>query len=152
VIYQPDHPIVDRVALQFQLDPELLSAQIFVESSGDPFAFRFEPAYFDRYVRDRPLVAGFKYGPLAACSFGLLQILLETAIEHGFEDQPQRLFDPMIGMTFGAKYLRHCLDLTGQDYRKALAKYNGSGTAAMAYATKVFSVRDRAASNDLRNV
>ena len=138
--YTATHPLVVRVANQFNLRSDLLAAQILVESSGDPYAFRFESEYFDRYIRDHASAKGYAFGPLAACSFGLLQILLETAIEHGFTDRPEQLFDPRVGLTFGAKYLSHCLNASAGNYHLALARYNGAGTRASAYADKVFSL------------
>ena len=63
-----------------------------------------------------------------------------VALEHGFDDRPERLFDPRVGLTWGAKYLKHCLEVMGQDYRRALAKYNGSGARAEAYAARVFTI------------
>ncbi len=147
MIYTVSHPLVIQVSTQYNLRADLLSAQIEVESSGEPFAFRYERAYFERYINGRVTVAGFRYGPLAACSFGLLQILLETALEHGFDDRPERLFDPRVGLAWGAKYLRVCLDKQAGDYRGALARYNGSGPAAMAYASHVFTVADQQTHN-----
>lgn len=143
VTYSVSHPLILQVSELYDLRPDLLAAQVYAESAGDPWAFRYEHEYFERYVKDRPTVAGYKYGPLAACSFGLMQVLLETALEHGFDGQPQQLFDERVGLTFGAKYLRYCLNATGGEYRRALARYNGSGARADAYATKVFTLREQ---------
>lgn len=140
--YTRSSPLVVQVASMYGLRTDLLGAQILVESSGDPFAFRYEPEFFDRYIKDHASAQGYRYGPLAACSFGLLQILLETALEIGFDDRPERLFDPRVGLNWGAKYLQRCLEATGNDYRKALARYNGAGTRADAYAMKVFALAD----------
>lgn len=143
MIYSRSDPLVVQVASMYGLRTDLLAAQIHAESSGDPFAFRHEPEFFDRYIRNKPQTAGYRFGPLAACSYGLLQILLETAVEMGFTDRPELLFEPRVGLTWGAKYLRRCLDATGDDYRKALARYNGAGARADAYAAKVFTIADR---------
>jgi len=114
-----------RVARAYGLDPELLTAQILVESSGDATAFRYEPAFFRRYVHGNPDAKAAKFGPLAACSFGLLQILLETACEIGFVGQPWDLFTPAIGLEWGAKYFAALLAWAGGDVTRALAAYNG---------------------------
>lgn len=143
VIYTPSHPLVATVSATYGLRADLLSAQIMAESSGDQFAFRYERDFFERYIEHKPSAMGFRYGPLAACSYGLLQVLLETALEFGFDGQPQALFEPLVGLSFGAKYLKHWLQLAGGDYRVALAKYNGSGGRAAAYATRVFALCDQ---------
>lgn len=140
-----DPDLVDQIARVYRLPTYLLAAQIQVESGGDPNAFRYEPAYFEKYIFERD-VKGARYGPLAACSYGLLQILLETALEIGFTDKPEMLFVPRIGLSWGAKYLRLLWDNVGgqpETYRKALVRYNGRGAAAEAYADRVYAVADR---------
>ena len=144
MIYTSSTPLVLHVSGTYGLRADLLAAQIHVESSGNPFAFRYEKDYFERYIHDHATAKGYSYGPLAACSYGLLQILLETALEMGFGGKPQELFDPMIGLSWGAKYLQHCLLKTGNDYPRALARYNGSGARADAYAGKVFATAETA--------
>ena len=143
-------PLVQQVAATYHLPADLLRAQVQVESSGDPFAFRYEHAYFVRYLRHQPDVRGARFGPLAACSFGLLQILLETALEIGFTGVPQDLFTDRIGLTWGAIYLRKCWDTAGGTldvYPKALARYNaglavqGPPFLNQAYIDKVYAMR-----------
>lgn len=140
--YTRSSPLVVQVASMYGLRTDLLAAQIMAESSGDPFAFRYEHEFFERYIKDHASAQGYRFGPLAACSFGLLQILLETALELGFDDRPERLFDPRTGLSWGAKYLQRCLEATGNDYRKGLARYNGAGARADAYALNVFAIAD----------
>ena len=143
------HTLIGTTAARYQLDPALLEAQVIVESSGDPNAFRWEPGYFTRYLKGNPRAVGFAYGPLAACSYGLLQIMLETALEVGFTGRPEALFDPATGLEWGARYLRILLDWAGGDIERALCAYNGGKGAAMSkpyathpYADTVFKVRD----------
>ena len=116
---------ISQVAGCYNLPFALLEAQVIHESSADPFAFRYEHAYFDRYIYNRPDVKGYKYGPLAACSYGLLQIMLETAIELGFTGQPQDLFVPRVGLNWGAKKMQELVAWSKGDYKSALAAYNG---------------------------
>ncbi len=141
--YPPHDPLVIQVASVYGLRTDLLSAQIIAESAGRPDAFRWEPDFYDRYIHGKPHVAGARFGPLAACSYGLLQILLETALEHGFEGRPEDLFVPRVGLNWGAKYLRWCLDASGQDHFRALQRYNGQGKHAHDYAVKVFTLARR---------
>lgn len=144
----PYDPLIQQVANNYRWPFDLLQAQVLVESSGDPNAFRYEPAFFEHYIlgKDPATVPGVKFGPLAACSFGLLQILLETALELGFTDRPEMLFVPRIGLAWGTQYLTRCLArVGGEDYHQALQRYNGAGTAALAYADKVYSLAGRSA-------
>lgn len=120
--------LIQRVANEEHLPFALLEAQVVEESSGNPFAFRFEPAFFQHYIRNNPKAVAKSYGPLAACSYGLLQIMLEVAVEHGFTGRPEDLFDPYRGLSAGAAYLKHLWDMAGgtdDAYKTALLCYNG---------------------------
>ena len=127
-----------HIATSYSLPFNLLRAQIWVESTDDPYAFRYEHAFFEHYLRGKSTVKGAAYGPLAACSLGLLQILLETALEFGFNDRPEQLFVPRIGLEWGAKYLQHCLQRANGDYQIGLRYYNGQGPQAEAYAARIW--------------
>lgn len=122
---------VTTAATKYALSPELLAAQVLVESSGQPDAFRFEPAFYKTYVKGNANAKAGRFGPLAACSYGPLQILLETAVEIGFVGEPEELFIPEIGMTWGAKYLASLLTWAGGEYNKAWSAYNGGKGMAM---------------------
>lgn len=128
--------VINQVAEACPLPADLLESQVVQESSGDPYAFRYEPAYFKRYILDdpttpeneHPQAVAQHYGPLAACSYGLLRILLETAEELGFSGHPEELFNPKTGLWWGAKKMRALWDWAGgtpSDYPQALAAYNG---------------------------
>jgi hypothetical protein len=123
---QVDVALVRDVATACRIPSDVLLAQVLVESAGDPSAFRYEADFFDRYIRYNAMAKGRKYGPIAACSFGLLQIVLETAIEEGFDGQPWDLFVPRIGLTWGAKHLSTLYHgWADEDVDRALAAYNG---------------------------
>jgi soluble lytic murein transglycosylase-like protein len=114
-----------RVATAYGLDPKLLAAQVKVESNGESDSLRFEPAFYRTYIRGNADAKAARFGPLAACSFGPLQIMLETACEIGFVGQPWDLFTPAIGLEWGAKYLASLLVWAHGDYAQALAAFNG---------------------------
>ncbi len=122
---------IQTIATAIPLPADLLKGQVLRESGGDPYAFRFEPVYFQKYIKTNNNAKGFRYGPLAACSFGLLQCLLETAIEAGFTGTPEELFNPATGLTWGGKIMRGLWAAAGglnSNYRAALAAYNGGAT------------------------
>lgn len=138
--------LIESVAAQRQLDPDLLESQVLVESSDDPWAFRFEPAFYDRYLRGKP--AGAVWGPLGACSYGLLQILGTVAQELGFSGPPTDLFIPAYNLHWGALKLARLRDQCNGDIHSALAAYNGglvgnvlSPRRTQGYVDKVLAVR-----------
>ncbi len=137
----PYTALIQQVATTYRLPFALLQSQVIQESGGDPFAFRYERLFWGTYIKSNMAAKARAYGPLAACSFGLLQILMETAMERGFTGRPEELFDPLVGLTWGATHLRHLWDGLGgkaDTYRPALARYNGIGSASNMYADQIF--------------
>lgn len=96
----------------------LISAIIQVESGGDTWAVRYEPDFFNTYLAVvhsvSPLPGVFPPGVsadterrLRACSFGLMQIMGETAREEGFTGTfLTELCNPTIGILYGSLLLR----------------------------------------------
>jgi soluble lytic murein transglycosylase-like protein len=124
-------------AAQFQLDPLLVEAIVLTESSGNTDAFRFEPNFYNRYIKPYKLYAGQNPRRVSS-SYGLMQIMLPVAHERGFDkaNPPEYLFIPAIGLEFGCKHLRFLLDWAAEfgpltavsDQQKleaAIASYNG---------------------------
>lgn len=82
----------------------LLKGLAAAESAFNPSAMRSEP-----HIRD--------------ASRGLLQILERTAKGVGFQGDPAQLFTPVVGLRYGAKYLRELLERY-PDVTQAIASYN----------------------------
>ena len=120
----PLHLAVQAVAAAQGIDPNLVEAVALVESSGRPDAFRWEPAFYRTYIAGKQTAAS-QYGPLAACSFGPMQIMLDVACELGYQGQPWSLFQMPIGLSWGVKYLKSLLDWADGDADKACSAYNG---------------------------
>ena len=118
--------LIGEVASNYKLPATTLEAMVLVESADDPNAFRYEPEFFRNYVRYHDAAKGYRYGPLAACSYGLLQVMLETALESGFTGQPWELFQPRVGLAWGAKHLANLYyGWADEDMDRAVAAYNG---------------------------
>jgi soluble lytic murein transglycosylase-like protein len=108
------------------------------ESTWDPFAIRFEPAFEARYIKPALPLAPSTRQLTEAMSFGLMQIMGETAIEFGWKGKfLTELCDPDLGVDFGCAKLRHCLDISAGDEAKALEFYNGGSN--LQYAAEVLA-------------
>lgn len=121
--------LADKTAAAFSLDPSLLKALIENESSWNPHAERYEGGFFQKYI----VPLGLKDAQEAkdrATSFGLCQVLGETARELGFKESMALLFDPAVNIFLGAKKLRKCLDHEGGKVREGLLRYNGGADKA----------------------
>jgi soluble lytic murein transglycosylase-like protein len=123
---------VDVVAPKYNLPPDLVDAIVQVESAGDRFAIRHEPAYpwlWD--VREnRPFrahgIAGGRLPPSdfrapsgstaltewigQQTSWGLMQVMGAVARELGFHGHFAGLCDPLEGLHYGCRLLARLRD------------------------------------------
>lgn len=92
----------------------------------NPWAVRFEPGFESRYVKPKNAGAPTTEEITEAQSYGLMQIMGETAREFGFNDRfLTALCEPSVGLEYGCRKLRRCFDNANGDLRAALLAYNG---------------------------
>ena len=121
--------IIEIRALEYGIDPDLVEALCFVESSFNPKATRYEPAFFKTYIL--PMLQRNEISPVEATgratSWGLMQLMGQVAREKGFKGQFEELFEPAAGLHWALKHLRHFLDRYPNDIDQpylAIAAYN----------------------------
>jgi soluble lytic murein transglycosylase-like protein len=125
-----------------RLDPALVCAVVEQESGWNPWAMRYEPAFFAKYVA--PLYTNNKISASEAFargfSWGLLQVMGQVAREFAF-DAPflSALCDPHQGLAVGCKVLRKKFDAMASDTTRALLAWNGGANPA--YAAQVLARR-----------
>lgn len=138
--------LVDQIAPQFGVDPDVVEAIVWTESSGNPRARRYEPHQDRNPDAD---TAGVDDGITEDdASYGLGQIMGYTARRLGFKNKDfSALYDERLSITFLCKLLHLELKAVGGDLKCALARYNGGprgnprkdGTLRnQAYVDKVF--------------
>jgi len=65
---------------------------------------------------------------LRAVSWGLMQVMGQTAREFGYPGPLPQLCSPGVGLLYGCKKLKSCFErAAGGDVRQALSFYNGGG-------------------------
>jgi len=101
-----------------------VQAVIIQESSGRAAAYRYEPGFYTRYLKDKAEFAGMDPQRVSA-SYGLMQIMYPVAYELGFRQEPEYLFVPQIGLHYAIPHLAGLVLWAGGDMRKAFAAYNG---------------------------
>ena len=112
-------------AQKYGLEPEIVAAVCEQESSWNPWAARYEPLFYVKYVA--PMNLPGTESQMRATSFGLMQIMGETAREFGFGGgYLTELCDPDTGVNFGCKKLQKCFDIHKVPDCSLLA-YNGGG-------------------------
>jgi len=112
----------------------LLKALVVIESDMNPRAYRYEPKFWDRYLKDNPLWCD-KDPKVVSASYGLTQVMYVVARENGFKRGAEDLYDPVANIGLGAKILRgHHDDAIAEGVhiktgtwpiKIALARYNG---------------------------
>jgi soluble lytic murein transglycosylase-like protein len=120
---------VHTIAAQHHLDPNLVVAVCLHESAGKTSAYRYEPAFWLRYMAKNPRWDGAVPERVSA-SYGLLQVMYPVALELGMPpaDPPEYLFVPVYGLQYGCRKLREVLGWAKGDVPAALAAYNGGKT------------------------
>jgi soluble lytic murein transglycosylase-like protein len=120
--------LAGKYARKYGLDPSIVAAVAEQESTWNPWAVRYEPAFFERYILPLNLPDPTE-AYARAFSFGLMQVMGQVAREQGFAARSlTQLCDPDIGMDIGCRKLEKCF-AQNSDPEKALLAYNGGGNA-----------------------
>lgn len=118
--------LVTKYAVKYSLDPALVCAVIEQESNWNPWAIRFEPAFYERYIAGK--VTNTTEAHAQSTSWGLCQVMGATARESGFKGTYlSELCDLDTGVDVGCAVLQHKLDLALGDVHKGLLLWNGGG-------------------------
>lgn len=147
-----ERTLAESVAARHSLPSDLVCAVIEQESAWNRYAMRYEPEFFNRYMTR--MVATSQFDPAKpsgaaskmteaharATSWGLMQIMGQTAREFGFKGIFfSELCDPGTGIEFGCRKLARCIEKHPGDMRNALLAYNGGGN--LAYPDEVLARR-----------
>lgn len=127
---------MEVAAAKYSLDADLVQALVEQESGYRFFAYRFEAAFFTRYLASKPEYAHRNPMEVSA-SYGLMQTMYTTAVEAGFTGEPWDLFAPTVSLEFGCRILASNVAWARRSYQglttvaetkiraSALAAYNG---------------------------
>jgi len=125
--------IITSCARIYGVDHKLIRAIIRKESTWQVYAYRVEKGFWSRYL------AGIKaiffstpekdeqwltYPDIVSASYGLMQLMLTTAMEHGFRFKfPFELFEPATNIRFGCIYLSYLYKKYG-NWNDVISAYN----------------------------
>jgi len=112
------------IAASRSLDPALVCAVVEQESSWDTFSIRYEPAFRTRYVV--PLALPPSEEIARSISWGLMQVMGQSAREHGFSATSlAALCDPAAGLSIGCAVLASKITQASGEIAQALQLWNG---------------------------
>jgi len=123
---------------KYRIPKLVLKAVAMTESSLLERSFRYEPGFWDRYLKNNPEWKD-KDPAVVSASYGLMQLMWTTAWELGFRGTQEDLWNPVYNIELGAKLIRQLVDrviaqktvetfiwLSPLDI--ALSRYNGGRT------------------------
>lgn len=129
-----------KYGAKYGISTELICAVVEQESNWNPWATRPEEGFYYRYVVPLGLTWGVSIQ--RSISYGLLQLMGQVAREFGFTGEfLTELCNPDVGLDYGCKKLKKCLDDAGGDETKALLRWNGGG--APGYAAQVLARKEK---------
>ncbi len=109
--------------------PELVCAVVEQESSWDPWALRYEPAFYSKYVQTQLACGVITHETEArsrAFSWGLMQVMGQVAREHGFSGSSlASLCDAATALEIGCRVLASKLAAAEGNVARALELWNG---------------------------
>src|SRR3979409_570144 len=119
-----------RAAAAQSLDPALVCAVVEQESAWNPWAMRYEPLFFAKYVAtlytNNKVTASEAYA--RGFSWGLMQVMGQVARETGFDALfLSALCDPEQGLAAGCKVLRKKFDALGGGHPRAVLVWKEGG-------------------------
>ncbi len=119
--------LAKQTAEAHQLDPLLVCAVIEQESAWNPFAIRYEPAFYEKYIVPLNLKSPTD-AQARSISWGLMQTMGQVAIENGIVVKfLSELCDPYVGLNAGCVILKSKLKRANGDVAKGLLYWNGGG-------------------------
>jgi soluble lytic murein transglycosylase-like protein len=128
---------IEEVSKSYGFDPNLIESFVITESSGNPLATRYEPAFYRKYIL--PMLhhnaVTVEEAKNRATSWGLMQIMGQVARELGFKDSFHELLIPGIGLFWSCKHLKnkfkkygdHGLDYVIASYNAGSPRKNNDG-------------------------
>lgn len=122
--------LAKQKAREHNLDELLVCAIVEQESSWNPWAIRYEPGFFAKYVA--PLYTQGKISATEAYarafSWGLMQLMGQSARERGFANTfLPSLLDPATNLDWSCQHFTFKLSQAGGDITRALLLWNGGG-------------------------
>jgi len=123
--------LAQRAAQAHALWPELVCAIVEQESAWNPWALRYEPAFYDKYIAPqiaRGAIADVTESRARAFSWGLMQVMGQVAREHGFAAASlASLCEPAIGLEVGCRVFAAKFAAAEGNVTRALLLWNGAG-------------------------
>lgn len=111
-----------KYAEKYGLDWKLVYAIAQIENRNNQPLARFEPLFYEKYLSKFDISEDEKY--LRACSYGLMQVMGQTAIEHGWNEPFSELFDTEKNLDLACKIIKKLFEKYREE-ELVISAYNG---------------------------
>lgn len=134
--------LINKFSEKYEISTTLIKSIIQVESSGNTSAHKYEPEFYTRYVKNRnhPVIAPCSRATEEhdrATSFGLMQVMGQTARELGFDKAfLTELCIPEVGIEYGCMLLKNKINRykAYSDFlERAIVAYNAGSAIKTPY-------------------
>lgn len=141
IFYTPEEitGLANEAADRHGLDRSLVQALVEQESKYDTWSYKWEPAFQRHYIQ--PLGLSDTETVARSISWGLMQVMGQSARELGFKGWLSKLNDPETGLEIGCQWFKVKLQKAGGDVHQALQLWNGGGNPT--YADEVLARKAR---------
>jgi soluble lytic murein transglycosylase-like protein len=113
---------IESIAYEHNIEPDLIEAMVLTESSGNAKAWRYEPAFYAKYIQKKDYPEELKKD--LATSWGLMQVMGVVAWEMGLKGRiKETLCTIEGGLEYGVKHFAKFLHKYG-NIPDAIASYN----------------------------
>ena len=117
---------IQEAALAAGLPISIVRGVVCTESSGNPEATRWEPGFYDNYIKGKFPDDDYHDEHGRAVSWGLMQIMGQVARERGFRGKFNELLQPEVGLYWGCRQLNvlHARYFKKHGWAGVIAAYN----------------------------
>jgi len=120
--YKKYKDVIELMSERWNIPKELICGIIYTESTFDSDAKRYEPKFYDRYIKKMKLEK--EEAEWRATSWGLMQILGQTARENGYRGYREDLADPVVNLYYCCKFFVRLLRRYNGNKEHAISAYN----------------------------
>lgn len=112
-----------KAAGLYRVDSAIVCAVVEQESNWNPWAIRYEPAFYQKYESASPHDVTVRVA--RAISWGLMQIMGQTARDEEYSGPYAQLTDPWINLDLGVGILARLVEADPKGVQGALERWNG---------------------------
>lgn len=102
--------LIKKYAKNNAIPENILVGMIYSESNSNPRAYRYEPAFYKRYIKGKGKYPYENAPERVSASYGCYQLMFTTAYDMGYRGEPEGLYDPETNIIYACKLYNSIYD------------------------------------------